>query len=50
MEGNRPSSLIYRLAKQNEVANVVTVLARERAAIINDATIRAERGRVPTIA
>ncbi len=47
---NRPSSLIYRLAKPAEVANVVAFLASERAAVINGAAIRAEGGTVPTIA
>ena len=50
MEENRPSSLIYRLAKPAEVANVVAFLASERAAVINGAAIRAEGGTVPTIA
>ena len=36
MGENRPSSLIYRLAKRHEVADVVTVLAGERAAVITD--------------
>ncbi|MFZ6677771.1 SDR family NAD(P)-dependent oxidoreductase [Undibacterium sp. Tian12W] len=47
---NRPSSLIYRLAKPSEVANVVAFLASERAALINGAAIRAEGGTVQTIA
>lgn len=47
---NRPSSLIYRLAKPAEVANVVAFLASERAAVINGASIRAEGGTVQTIA
>ncbi|MDF7649998.1 SDR family oxidoreductase [Pantoea sp. Acro-805] len=50
MAENRPSSLIYRLAKPQEVANVVTFLASELAAVINGAAIRAEGGTVPTIA
>ncbi|MYM68638.1 SDR family oxidoreductase [Pseudoduganella sp. FT55W] len=50
MSENRPSSLIYRLAKPSEVANVVAFLASERAAVINGAAIRAEGGTVPTIA
>lgn len=50
MQENRPSSLIYRLAKPAEVANVVAFLASERAAVINGAAIRAEGGTVPTIA
>ncbi len=50
MAENRPSSLIYRLAKPHEVANVVAFLASERAAVINGAAIRAEGGTVPTIA
>jgi len=50
MAENRPSSLIYRLAKPYEVANVVAFLASERAAVINGAAIRAEGGTVPTIA
>ena len=50
MAENRPSSLIYRLAKPQEVANVETFLASERAAVINGAAIRAEGGTVPTIA
>lgn len=50
MAENRPSSLIYRLAKPAEVANVVAFLASERAAVINGAAIRAEGGTVPTIA
>ena len=47
---NRPSSLIGRLAKPAEVANVVAFLASERAAVINGAAIRAEGGTVQTIA
>lgn len=50
MRENRPSSLIYRLAKPAEVANVVAFLASERAAVINGAAIRAEGGTVQTIA
>lgn len=50
MRENRPSSLIYRLAKPHEVANVVTFLVSDRAAVINGAAIRAEGGTVPTIA
>ncbi|MCG6576609.1 SDR family oxidoreductase [Pseudomonas sp. AF32] len=50
MAENRPSSLIYRLAKPAEVANVVTFLASDRAAVINGAAIRAEGGTVQTIA
>jgi 3-oxoacyl-[acyl-carrier protein] reductase len=50
MQENRPSSLIYRLAKPAEVANVVAFLASERAAVINGAAIRAEGGTVQTIA
>ncbi|WP_343731821.1 SDR family NAD(P)-dependent oxidoreductase [Duganella sp.] len=50
MAENRPSSLIYRLAKPHEVANVVAFLASERAAVINGAAIRAEGGTVATIA
>lgn len=50
MAENRPSSLIYRLAKPHEVANVVAFLASERAAVINGAPIRAEGGTVQTIA
>jgi 3-oxoacyl-[acyl-carrier protein] reductase len=50
MDENRPSSLIYRLAKPAEVANVVAFLASERAAVINGAAIRAEGGTVQTIA
>jgi 3-oxoacyl-[acyl-carrier protein] reductase len=50
MAENRPSSLIYRLAKPSEVANVVAFLASERAAVINGAAIRAEGGTVQTIA
>jgi len=50
MAENRPSSLIYRLAKPTEVANVVAFLASERAAVINGAAIRAEGGTVQTIA
>lgn len=50
MAENRPSSLIYRLAKPAEVANVVAFLASERAAVINGAAIRAEGGTVQTIA
>lgn len=47
---NRPSSLIARLAKPAEVANVVAFLASERAAVINGSAIRAEGGTVQTIA
>lgn len=50
MQENRPSSLIYRLAKPAEVANVVAFLASDRAAVINGAAIRAEGGTVQTIA
>jgi 3-oxoacyl-[acyl-carrier protein] reductase len=50
MAENRPSSLIYRLAKPAEVANVVAFLASDAAAVINGAAIRAEGGTVPTIA
>jgi 3-oxoacyl-[acyl-carrier protein] reductase len=50
MAENRPSSLIYRLAKPHEVANVVAFLASERSAVINGTAIRAEGGTVPTIA
>lgn len=50
MAENRPSSLIYRLAKPHEVASVVIFLASERGAVINGAAIRAEGGTVPTIA
>ncbi|NYE63179.1 3-oxoacyl-[acyl-carrier protein] reductase [Duganella sp. 1224] len=50
MDENRPSSLIYRLAKPAEVASVVGFLASEHAAVINGAAIRAEGGTVPTIA
>jgi 3-oxoacyl-[acyl-carrier protein] reductase len=50
MAENRPSSLIGRLAKPAEVANVVAFLASERAAAINGAAIRAEGGTVQTIA
>ena len=50
MQENRPSSLIYRLAKPAEVANVVAFLASGRAAVINGAAIRAEGGTVQTIA
>jgi len=50
MAENRPSSLIYRLAKPAEVANVVAFLASERAAVINGASVRAEGGTVQTIA
>jgi 3-oxoacyl-[acyl-carrier protein] reductase len=50
MDENRPSSLIYRLAKPSEVANVVAFLASERSAVINGAAIRAEGGTVQTIA
>ncbi|WP_338767730.1 SDR family oxidoreductase [Massilia sp. METH4] len=50
MSENRPSSLIYRLAKPEEVANVVAFLASPRAAVVNGAAIRAEGGTVPTIA
>lgn len=50
IQENRPSSLIYRLAKPAEVANVVAFLASERAAVINGAAIRAEGGTVQTIA
>ncbi|HEX8610524.1 MAG TPA: SDR family oxidoreductase [Telluria sp.] len=50
MAENRPSSLIHRLAKPAEVANVVAFLASERSAVINGAAIRAEGGTVQTIA
>ncbi|MBB3239735.1 3-oxoacyl-[acyl-carrier protein] reductase [Pseudomonas sp. Tn43] len=50
MTENRPSSLIFRLAKPAEVANVVAFLSSERAAVINGAAIRAEGGTVQTIA
>lgn len=50
MDENRPSSLIYRLAKPAEVANVVGFLSSESAAVINGAAIRAEGGTVQTIA
>jgi 3-oxoacyl-[acyl-carrier protein] reductase len=50
MVENRPSSLIYRLAKPAEVANVVAFLASDRAAVINGSSIRAEGGTVQTIA
>lgn len=49
MTENRPSSLIGRLAKPAEVANVVAFLASDRAAAINGAAIRAEGGTVQTI-
>lgn len=48
MAENRPSSLIGRLAKPAEVANVVAFLASDRAAVINGAAIRAEGGTVQT--
>ncbi len=47
---NRPSSLIYRLAKPHEVPNVVTFVASDRAAVINDGAIRVEGRTVPTVA
>lgn len=50
MDENRPSSLIYRLAKPAEVANLVAFLSSERAAVINGASVRAEGGTVQTIA
>lgn len=50
IQENRPSSLIQRLAKPAEVANVVAFLASGRAAAINGAAIRAEGGTVQTIA
>lgn len=50
MSENRPTSLIHRLAKPSEVADVVAFLASERAAVINGAAIRAEGGTVQTIA
>lgn len=50
MAENRPSSLIARLAKPAEVANVVAFLSSDRAAAINGAAIRAEGGTVQTIA
>jgi 3-oxoacyl-[acyl-carrier protein] reductase len=50
MDENRPSSLIYRLAKPSEVASVVGFLVSDQAAVINGAAIRAEGGTVQTIA
>ncbi|WP_394780493.1 SDR family NAD(P)-dependent oxidoreductase [Undibacterium sp.] len=50
IDENKPTSLIARLAKPAEVANVVAFLASERAAIINGAAIRAEGGTVQTMA
>lgn len=50
MTENRPSSLISRLVKPAEIANVVAFLSSNRAAAINGAAIRAEGGTVPTIA
>ncbi|MGY8524396.1 SDR family oxidoreductase [Paracidovorax citrulli] len=50
MAQNRPSSLIARLAKPSEVANVVAFLSSDRAAAINGAAIRAKGGTVQTIA
>jgi 3-oxoacyl-[acyl-carrier protein] reductase len=49
MAENKPSSLISRLAKPAEVANVVAFLASDQAAIINGASVRAEGGVIPTI-
>jgi 3-oxoacyl-[acyl-carrier protein] reductase len=46
---NRPSSLIRRLAKPSEIANIVAFLASDRAAVINGASIRAEGGIIPTM-
>lgn len=50
MAENRPSSLIGRLVKPAEIANVVAFLSSDRAAAINGAAIRAEGGTVPTMA
>ncbi|MDI1332418.1 SDR family oxidoreductase [Pseudomonas sp.] len=49
MAENRPSSLIYRLAKPAEVANIVAFLVSERAAVINCAAIHAKGGTVQNI-
>jgi 3-oxoacyl-[acyl-carrier protein] reductase len=50
MSENRPTSLISRLAKPEEIANIVAFLASDRAAVINGAAVRAEGGTVQTVA
>lgn len=47
---HRPSSLLQRFAKVEEIANVVLFVASKEAAVINGAAIRAEGGIIDTIA
>ncbi len=45
----RPSSLLKRFEKPEEVAAVVTFVASAQGAIINGAALRAERGVVRSV-
>ncbi len=49
MAENRPSSLIQRLIKPDEIANLVAFVASPLAAAINGASLRCDGGIVPTI-
>lgn len=47
---NRPTSLIQRLARPEEVADFVAFLASERTAIVNGAALRIDGGLIRTVA
>jgi 3-oxoacyl-[acyl-carrier protein] reductase len=49
MSDNRPTSLIQRLSKPEEVADFVTFLGSERAAIVNGAALRIDGGLIRTV-
>jgi 3-oxoacyl-[acyl-carrier protein] reductase len=46
---NRPTSLIQRLSRPEEVADFVTFLASDRAAIVNGAALRIDGGLIRTV-